>query len=91
MLRSFLADNEQRMITVVNTSASIYSLLDTYSPEFPCLFAGLNKLGNLTDTILRNHQFNLQVVIDANNQGGYKPGEAAEVHHRLRAELLRPA
>ena len=76
VIRSFLADNEQRMITVVNTSASMYSLLDTYSPEFPCLFAGLNKLGNLTDTILRNHQFNLQVVIDANNQGGYKPGEA---------------
>lgn len=75
VLRSFLADNEQRMITVVDTSASIYSLLDTYSPEFPCLFAGLNKLGNLTDTIIRDHQFNLQVVVNANNQGGYKPGE----------------
>ncbi len=75
VLRSFLADNEQRMITVVNTSASIYSLLDTYSPEFPCLFAGLNKLGNLTDTILRNHQFNLQIVLDANNAGGYKTGQ----------------
>ncbi len=75
VLRSFLADNEQRMITVVDTSASIYSLLDTYSPEFPCLFAGLNKLGNLTDTIIRNHQFNLLISLDANNQGGYKPGE----------------
>jgi phospholipid/cholesterol/gamma-HCH transport system substrate-binding protein len=76
VIRSFLAENEQRMITVVDTSASVYSLLDTYSPEFPCLLAGLNKLGNLTDTIIRNHQFNLQVVIDPNNQGGYKPGEA---------------
>lgn len=75
VLRSFLADNEQRMITVVNTSASMYSLLDTYSPEFPCLFAGLNKLGNLTDTIIRNHQFNLKISLDANNAGGYKPGE----------------
>jgi virulence factor Mce-like protein len=75
-IRSFLADNQSRMITVVDTSASIYKLLATYSPEYPCLFAGLNKLGNLTDTILYNHQFNLQVVLDANNQGGYKPGEA---------------
>jgi virulence factor Mce-like protein len=76
VIRSFLADNESRMITVVDTSASIYKLLATYSSEYPCLFAGLNKLGNLTNTILYNHQFNLQVVIDANNQGGYKPGEA---------------
>ena len=75
-IRSFLADNESRMITVVDTSAKIYKLLATYSPEFPCLFAGLNKLGNLTDTILYNHQFNLQVVLDNNNQGGYKTGEA---------------
>jgi phospholipid/cholesterol/gamma-HCH transport system substrate-binding protein len=74
--RSFLADNEQRMITVVDTSASIYQLLATYSPEYPCLLAGLNKLGQLTNTIIRNHQFNLQVVVDPNNQGGYKPGEA---------------
>lgn len=76
VIRSFLADNQQRMITVVDTSASIYKLLAQYSPEFPCLFAGLNKLGNLTDTIIRNKQFNLSVVIDPNNQGGYRPGQA---------------
>lgn len=75
VIRSFLADNESRMITVVDTSAKIYQLLAQYSPEFPCLFAGLNKLGTLTSTILYNHQFNLQVVLDANNQGGYKVGE----------------
>jgi phospholipid/cholesterol/gamma-HCH transport system substrate-binding protein len=76
IIRSFLAENESRMITVVDTSASIYKLLATYSPEYPCLFAGLNKLGKLTNTILYNHQFNLQVVLDPNNQGGYKPGES---------------
>jgi phospholipid/cholesterol/gamma-HCH transport system substrate-binding protein len=76
VIRSFLADNEQRMITVVDTSAKIYKMLDEYSPEFPCLFAGLNKLGNLTDTILHNHAFNLQIVMDPNNQGGYKVGQS---------------
>ena len=76
VIRSFLADNEQRMITVVGTSAKIYGLLDQYSPEFTCLFAGLNKLGNLTNTILYKRQFNLSIVVDGNNQGGYKPGEA---------------
>ena len=75
VIRSFLADNEQRLITVTGTSAKIYALLDQYSPEFTCLFAGLNKLGNLTDTIIRNRQFNLSVVIDNNNMGGYKPGQ----------------
>lgn len=75
VIRSFLADNESRMITVVDTSASMYKLLATYSPEYPCLFAGLNKLYTLTHTIIYNHQFNLQLVLDNNNQGGYKPGE----------------
>jgi phospholipid/cholesterol/gamma-HCH transport system substrate-binding protein len=76
VIRSFLSDNEQRLITVTGTSAKMYALLAEYSPEFPCLFAGLNKLGNLTNTILRDNQFNLAIVIDANNQGGYKPGQA---------------
>jgi phospholipid/cholesterol/gamma-HCH transport system substrate-binding protein len=75
VIRSFLADNESRLITVTGTSAKIYALLDQYSPEFTCLFAGLNKLGNLTDTILYNNQFNLSVVVDANNMGGYKVGQ----------------
>jgi phospholipid/cholesterol/gamma-HCH transport system substrate-binding protein len=76
VISSFLADNEQRMITVVGTSAKIYRTLDTYSPEFTCLFAGLNKLGKLTNTIIRNRQFNLEIILDANNQGGYTPGQA---------------
>ena len=76
VIRSFLADNEQRLITVTGTSAKMYSLLDQYSPEFTCLFAGLNKLGNLTDTILRNRQFNLSIIVDQNNQGGYRPGQS---------------
>ncbi|MGH8860779.1 MAG: MCE family protein [Jatrophihabitantaceae bacterium] len=76
VIRSFLADNEQRLITVTGTSAKMYALLAQYSPEFTCLFAGLNKLGNLTNTIIRNHQFNLSIIVNANNQGGYKPGES---------------
>lgn len=76
VLRSFLAENEQRMITVVDTSSKIYKMLAQYSPEFPCLFAGLNKLGNLTDTILHDHAFNLEIIMDPNNQGGYKVGQS---------------
>lgn len=74
-IRSFLADNESRLITVTGTSAKVYSLLDQYSPEFTCLFAGLNKLGNMTQTIIRNRQFQLSIILDPSNQGAYKPGQ----------------
>ena len=75
VIRGFLADNEQRLITVTGTSAKVYALLDKYSPEFTCLFAGINKLGNEAQTIIKNRQFQLSIVVDNNNMGGYKSGE----------------
>ena len=75
VIRSFLADNEQRMITLTGTSAKIYSMLQQYSPEFPCLFAGLHKLSTITDTVIHKRAFNLSIVVDNNNQGPYRPGQ----------------
>jgi phospholipid/cholesterol/gamma-HCH transport system substrate-binding protein len=75
VIRSFLADNEQRLIDVTGTSAKVYSVLARYSPEFPCLFAGLNKLNTLTSSIFKNGQIQLSIVLDNTNLGKYKPGE----------------
>jgi phospholipid/cholesterol/gamma-HCH transport system substrate-binding protein len=75
VIRSFLADNEQRMITVVGTSAKVYHLLAEYSPESTCMFSALAKLYDLASSIIQGRQVRLSIVVDQNNAGGYKPGE----------------
>jgi phospholipid/cholesterol/gamma-HCH transport system substrate-binding protein len=75
VLRGFLADNEQNMITVVDTSAKVYSLLAEYSPESTCMFAALTKLYNLASSAIQDHQIRLSIVVDNNNPGKYKPGQ----------------
>jgi hypothetical protein len=75
VIRSFLADNEQRMITVVGTSAKVYNLLAEYSPESTCMFGALAKLYDLASSIIQDRQVRLSIVVDQNNAGGYKPGE----------------
>ncbi len=75
VLASFLSDNEQRLITVVDTSNSIYNLLDEFRPEYGCLFAGMDKLATATVNTIQNDQINLSVTLDTTNQGPYRPGE----------------
>ena len=75
VLRSFLADNESRLITVTGTSAKVYALLARYSPESTCMFAALTKLYHLTASAIQDHQIRLSIVVDNNNQGAYKPGQ----------------
>jgi phospholipid/cholesterol/gamma-HCH transport system substrate-binding protein len=75
VIRSFLAENEKRLIVVTGTSAKFYALLDEYSPESTCMFAALSKLYDLTTTIFTNRQVQLSVVVDNTNIGKYKPGE----------------
>jgi phospholipid/cholesterol/gamma-HCH transport system substrate-binding protein len=68
----FLNDNEQRIITVSGQTTKIYSLLDEYSPEFTCLFAGINKLYQLEATTIYDHRIHLGVIVNGNNLGPYK-------------------
>jgi hypothetical protein len=75
VISSFLADNKQRMITVVGTSAKVYALLAEYSPESTCMFAALSKLYDLAASIIQGGQFQLSIVVDQNNMGKYKPGQ----------------
>jgi virulence factor Mce-like protein len=69
---SFLNANEQRIIAVTGQTTKIYTLLNEYSPEFSCLFAGVNNLYNLEATTIYDHRIHLGVTIDANNLGAYK-------------------
>jgi phospholipid/cholesterol/gamma-HCH transport system substrate-binding protein len=71
VLQGFLNANEQRIITVTGQTTKIYSLLDEYSPEFGCLFAGINNLYKLEGTAIYDHKIHLGVIVNANNLGGY--------------------
>jgi phospholipid/cholesterol/gamma-HCH transport system substrate-binding protein len=75
VLRGFLADNEQRIIAVTGQTTKIYALLNEYSPEFSCLFSGVNHLYDLASQAIYENRIHLAVTINANNLGAYRPGQ----------------
>jgi virulence factor Mce-like protein len=72
VLRGFLNDNEDRIIRVTGQTNAVYGLLGRYSPEFSCLFAGINNLYKLESTAIYDNRIHLGVIINANNLGPYK-------------------
>jgi phospholipid/cholesterol/gamma-HCH transport system substrate-binding protein len=81
IVSSFLAENEQRIITLTGTTDKVYNLLNRYSPEFGCLFAGLNELNTrATNSIVNNQiQLSVQLNIEPPNLGPYKPGNQPKI------------
>jgi phospholipid/cholesterol/gamma-HCH transport system substrate-binding protein len=75
VLRQFLSDNQQNLISITGQTNKIYNLLDEYSPEFSCLFAGVNHLYDLAGQAIYDNRIHLAVTINVNNMGAYKPGE----------------
>jgi phospholipid/cholesterol/gamma-HCH transport system substrate-binding protein len=76
IIESFLAENKQRLITVVDTSQSIYSLLSEYTPEYTCMLNGLVELDKRAKTGIQHSQIQLsaQLYIAPPNFGAYVPG-----------------
>ncbi|MDT4945347.1 MAG: phospholipid/cholesterol/gamma-HCH transport system substrate-binding protein [Pseudonocardiales bacterium] len=76
IISSFLNDNEQRLITVVQTSAKVYSLLNAYTPEYSCMLTALNELGTRAKAGIRNNQIQLsaQLFVANSKDGAYFPG-----------------
>lgn len=74
--QAVLAENEQNLIQLTSTSRPVLDLLARYSPEFPCLLAGLTKFEpRLEDAFSRagpGLHLTLEVVVD---RGKYTPGE----------------
>jgi phospholipid/cholesterol/gamma-HCH transport system substrate-binding protein len=77
ILASFLSDNEQRLITVVGTSAKVYNLLNAYTPEYSCMLTALNELGDRARAGIRNNQIQLsaQLFVANDRNGAYKHGD----------------
>jgi phospholipid/cholesterol/gamma-HCH transport system substrate-binding protein len=60
--RTFLADNEERIVRVGELSVPQLRLLARYSTEFPCLTQGLVSAGNNQAEAFRN--FTLHIVLE---------------------------
>ncbi|GAB2484744.1 MCE family protein [Jatrophihabitans fulvus] len=74
VIAGFLEQNASRLIRVTGQTAKIYPLLAEYSPEFPCLFEGVNKLADDANKIIYDKQIHLSATVDTSNQGKYVPG-----------------
>lgn len=72
VLKGFLNDNEDRIIRVTGQTTKVFGLLNEYSPEFTCLFAGINNLYKLESTAIYDHRIHLGVILNGNNLGPYK-------------------
>jgi phospholipid/cholesterol/gamma-HCH transport system substrate-binding protein len=74
VLAGFLAQNKQRLIDITGQTDKLYALLKQYSPEYPCVFAGVTKLDTLANQAISNHSINLSLTPDLTNDGPYRPG-----------------
>jgi virulence factor Mce-like protein len=77
IISSFLGDNEQRLITVVDTSQSIDSLLAAYTPEYTCMLSALTQLRGRAEKGINHNQIQLsaQLFFASPTFGAYKPGQ----------------
>ena len=76
IISSFLGDNEQRLITVVDTSDTINGLLDAYTPEYTCMLNALSTLRFRAEAGLAHNQVQLsaQLYIAPPTFGAYVKG-----------------
>lgn len=78
VLQGFLSDNEDRIIRVTGQTTQVYGRLAEYSPEFSCLFAGINNLYKLEATAIYDHKIHLGVIVNNNNLGPYKKNKTVD-------------
>lgn len=84
VLSGFLSDNRSRLIDVTGQSNKIFNLLAQYSPEYSCLFQGVQILDEGASNAIYDHAIHLRVTVDnqsysphqddPNDQGAYHPG-----------------
>jgi phospholipid/cholesterol/gamma-HCH transport system substrate-binding protein len=69
----FLRDNESRLIEIGEVSRPTLALLDTYSPEYPCLIKGIAKYDKLLSATFGNARIHQYIEFGADQDRGYKP------------------
>jgi phospholipid/cholesterol/gamma-HCH transport system substrate-binding protein len=66
-----LADNEAGLIRFGELSRPMMRLLDTYSPEYPCLMKGLDRYTGRLRKIFRNNRIYQKLELGATQKSGY--------------------
>lgn len=66
-----LTENEQGIITAGRLARPLASLLDTYSPEFPCLLKGVDRYTERLNGIFANDKVNQSMYLDADQRRPY--------------------
>lgn len=72
--REFLAENEQRIIQVNAVGRPTMELLARYSPEYPCLLAGLTQSNDFIGKTFANGELHITLEV-VRSRPGYQPGE----------------
>ncbi|HEU4912802.1 MAG TPA: MCE family protein [Actinomycetes bacterium] len=72
--RDFLAENEQRIIQVNAVGRPTMELLARYSPEYPCLLAGLTQSNDFIGKTFANGELHITLEV-VRSRPGYQPGE----------------
>jgi phospholipid/cholesterol/gamma-HCH transport system substrate-binding protein len=67
----FLRDNESRIIRIGEVSRPTLALLDTYSPEYPCLIKGIAKYDKLLSGTFSNARIHQFIEFGADQDRGY--------------------
>jgi phospholipid/cholesterol/gamma-HCH transport system substrate-binding protein len=69
----FLRDNESRLIRIGEVSRPTLALLDTYSPQYPCLIKGIAKYDKLLSATFSNARIHQFIEFGADQDRGYEP------------------
>jgi phospholipid/cholesterol/gamma-HCH transport system substrate-binding protein len=77
--RSFLDRYGDRIIQLGSVTAPVLNLLATYSPEYPCLLAGLVALQPRVEQVFAGGQMHITIEVTRDN-GGYVPGRDDPVY-----------
>jgi len=80
VIDSFLANNEQRLITIVDTSNRVYGLLNAYTPEYSCMLSALVTLNARAEKGIVHDQIQLsaQVYNSPPKLGGYTTSDSVK-------------
>ncbi|HWU31614.1 MAG TPA: MCE family protein, partial [Marmoricola sp.] len=72
---SLLQHNGNAIITEARLAEPVAALLDTYSPEYPCLLKGLDRYGGRLNAIFQHSRVNQTMILSGRQQDAYKPSE----------------
>ncbi|MEV6948610.1 MCE family protein [Streptomyces sp. NPDC051172] len=72
--QDFLDENGDRLITLGQVSRPTLELFARYSPEYPCLFAGLVHEEQASEQAFRGGRMHITLEV-VRQQGAYRPGE----------------